>query len=80
MYSDPLNSKCTDYLNKIACAGVAVLGESCAFATKCGVADLKTALCTDSVNIYGCMGIVTDKQYCIWLGRQCAPFTNDGIT
>ncbi|KAM3143483.1 hypothetical protein pb186bvf_004544 [Paramecium bursaria] len=80
VYSDPLNSKCTDQLNKIACAGVAVLGETCAFTTKCGVADLNNALCTDSVNIYGCMGIVTDKQYCIWLGRQCAPFTNDGIT
>ncbi|KAM3143485.1 hypothetical protein pb186bvf_004546 [Paramecium bursaria] len=80
VYSDPLNSKCTDQLNKIACAGVAVLGETCAFATQCGVADLNIALCTDSVNIYGCIGIVTDKQYCIWLGRQCAPFTNDGIT
>ena len=40
---------------------MAVLGEKCAYTTKCGVADLNNAKCTDSVNIYGCVGIVTNN-------------------
>ncbi|CAD8204809.1 unnamed protein product [Paramecium octaurelia] len=70
--SSILNGKCEELQNSNYCLKSRIPNTSCIWNGSCQeVTEFDNLSCLDSLNIWGCLNITNDNQYCFWKGQKC---------